>query len=109
MRVFARTTPTPEEVTPVVLGAGPMITLGVRGSATLRRPREFSRHPVRRTRPDFISITGVSLHAVTSYHVLTSPGSGAVARAVMKLTCSAISNPGSQGGEKPMSLAPELR
>jgi len=28
---------------------------------------------------------------------------------VMKLTCSAISNPGRQGGEKPMSLAPEVR
>jgi hypothetical protein len=109
MRVFARTTPTPEEITPVELGARAMITLGVRGSVALSRPRELSPHPVRRTSPDFPPITGVSLRAVTGTHLRTSPGSGAVARGVMKLTCSAISNPGSQGGEKAMSLAPELR
>jgi hypothetical protein len=109
MRVIVRTTPTPDSTTPVALGAAAVITLGTGGTGTLRRPRELSRHPVRRTGLVFRSITGVSLHAVTSSHDQTSPGSGAVARAVMKLTCSAISNPGPQGGEKPMSLAPELR
>ncbi|GAA4546172.1 hypothetical protein GCM10023192_60170 [Amycolatopsis samaneae] len=88
---------------------GGVVTLGFPGAEALRRPRENESRERRRNREDFAVITPASLRAVTGSHPSTSPGSGAVVTAVMKLTCSAISNPRRQGGDQPMSLAPEVR
>lgn len=95
--------------TGVAAGFPEAVTLGNVLFQALRRPREISAAGLRRSGRFFWRSTGDPLHRVTSSHVVISPGSGAVALAVMKLTCSAISNPGRQGGEKPMSLAPEVR
>ena len=85
------------------------VTLGVDRIAPLRRPCECERHGPRATSGSFVLFTPASLRGVTESHLLTSPGSGAVVTGVRKLTCSAISNPRRQGGDEPMSLAPEVR
>jgi hypothetical protein len=99
----------PKHSTPVEGVTPAAITLRIDGTFSLRRPRETPGHPVRRTGRDFPQFTGNSLRAVTNSHRMTSPVPGAVALAVMELTCCPISIPGQQGGEKPMSLAPEAR
>jgi hypothetical protein len=91
MKVFIGSTPMPVGTTPVAAGPGAVITLGIGGTYSLRRPRENSCHPMRRTDRFFHDLTSLSLHGVTRSHRMTSPVSGAVAPAVRKLTCSAIS------------------
>ena len=83
------------------------VTLGFRGPGPLGRPRETERRALGRPVRDFALGTGVSLRGVTGSQGGISPGSGAVASGVMKLTCTAISNSRRQGGMQPMSLAPE--
>jgi hypothetical protein len=107
MRVRREITPAAEHPTEVAAVVGRALTLGLRGPGPLRRPREIERRALGRPVRDFAIGTGVSLRAVTGYQSGTSPGSGAVASGVMKLTCTAISNSRRQGGMQPMSLAPE--
>lgn len=75
----------------------------------MRRPCDSTATAARPTSGCFAVPTSRSLRGVTESHPLTSPGSGAVVTGVRKLTCSAISNPRRQGGDEPMSLAPEVR
>ncbi|EFL10726.1 predicted protein [Streptomyces sp. AA4] len=109
MRVRAGITPEPgqfAEVAAVLTGA---VTLGVRGAAGLSRPRETWAHALGLPSGGSGLRTHDSLRAVTGSRIVTSPGSGAVADGVMKLTCSAISKTRRQGGVQPMSLAPAAR
>lgn len=112
MRELEENTPTARHSTGVAadsLGAGVLGTLRIFLSEGLRRPRE-NKSRGRRPAGRIVALAArSSSRAVTRSHVLISPGSGAVARGVMQLTCSAISNPGRQGGDQPMSLAPEPR
>jgi hypothetical protein len=85
------------------------VTLGVHQSAAMRRPCETELRGPRPTSGWFLVFIPRSLRGVTESHSSTSPGSGAVVTGVRKLTCSAISNPRRQGGDEPMSLAPEVR
>ena len=85
------------------------VTLGVHQPEVMRRPCETGFHRARPTSGSFLVFTLRSLRGVTESHSSTSPGSGAVVTGVRKLTCSAISNPRRQGGDEPMSLAPEVR
>jgi hypothetical protein len=85
------------------------VTLGVHLEEAMRRPCENTLRAPRPTSGCFLVFIPRSLRGVTESHSSTSPGSGAVATGVRKLTCSAISNPRRQGGDEPMSLAPEVR
>ncbi|GAA3572367.1 hypothetical protein GCM10022222_65690 [Amycolatopsis ultiminotia] len=109
MRVRYGITPPAAHSTGVAAAAEGAVTLGVRGYPALRRPRETPVGALHRPGVDFGACTGVSLRAVTGSRSVTSPGSGAVADGVMKLTCSAIRQTRRQGGVQPMSLAPEAR
>lgn len=109
MRVRLGITRAAEHSTGVAAVARRAVTLGFRAPAPLRRKRENAVIAFGRQGRDFGLHTGVSLRAVMGSRIVTSPGPGAVASGVMKLTCSAISNPRRQGGVQPMSLAPEAR
>ncbi len=85
------------------------VTLGFRQDKPLRRPCESELPGPRATSGCFLVFIPASLRGVTESYPVTSPGSGAVVTGVRKLTCSAISYPRRQGGEEPMSLAPEVR
>src|SRR2546423_11318846 len=98
MRVSITTTRLPHHSTGVAAAAGVAVTLGVHQSAAMRRPCETELCGPRPTSGCFLLFTLRSLRGVTESHLLTSPGSGAVATGVRKLTCSAISNPRRQGG-----------
>jgi hypothetical protein len=99
----------PRHSTPVAAAPDGFVTLGFRQSKALRRPCESEQPGPRATSGCFLVFTRASLRGVTESYPVTSPGSGAVVTGVRKLTCSAISNPRRQGGEEPMSLAPEVR
>jgi hypothetical protein len=99
----------PRHSTPVDAVTPAAITLRIDGAFSLRRPRETSGPPVRRAGRDFPRFNGNSLRAVTNSHRMASAAPGAVALAVMELTCCPISISGQQGGERPMSLAPVVR
>jgi len=109
MRVSITNTRPPRHSTGVADAADVAVTLGVHQPAALRRPCEPAAIAPRPTSGSFLVFTLRSLRGVTESHSSTSPGSGAVATGVRKLTCSAISNPRRQGGDEPMSLAPEVR
>jgi hypothetical protein len=91
MKAFTGRTPPPGRSTLVAARRGVVITLATGGTVPLRLPREKSGLPLRRTDGYFTVPAGDSLRAVTGSHWMTSPVSGAVARGVMELTCSAIS------------------
>lgn len=109
MRVSITTTRPPRHSTGVADAADLAVTLGVHQPAAMRRPCDSAVAALRPTSGCFLVFTPRSLRGVTESHSSTSPGSGAVAPGVRKLTCSAISNPRRQGGDEPMSLAPEVR
>jgi hypothetical protein len=109
MRVSITITRPPHHSTGVAAAADGAVTLGVHQSAAMRRPCESTTTAARPTSGCFVVPIPRSLRGVTESHPLTSPGSGAVVTGVRKLTCSAISNPRRQGGDEPMSLAPEVR
>ncbi|GAB3133588.1 hypothetical protein GCM10027258_03010 [Amycolatopsis stemonae] len=109
MRVSIKTTRPPRHSTGVAAAVGGAVTLGVQRGAAMRRPCESAVFAPRPTSGCFLVFTLRSLRGVTESHSSTSPGSGAVVTGVRKLTCSAISNPRRQGGDEPMSLAPEVR
>ncbi|MBN9747425.1 hypothetical protein DMP23_41085 [Amycolatopsis sp. A1MSW2902] len=109
MRVEAGITPATGQSTEVAAVLQGPVTLGVRGAALLSRPRETWARALGLPSGGSGLRTHDSLRPVTSSRIVTSPGSGAVADGVMKLTCSAISNTRRQGGVQPMSLAPAAR
>ena len=109
MRAKAGITPATGQSTEVAAVPGGPVTLGVRGAAGLRRPRETRARALGLPSGDFGLRTHDSLRPVTGSRIVTSPGSGAVADGVMKLTCSAISKTRRQGGVQPMSLVPVAR
>lgn len=109
MRAKAGITPVTGQSTEVAAVSGGLVTLGVRGTAGLRRPRENQVCAIGLPSGGSRPRTHDSLRPVTGSRIVTSPGSGAVADGVMKLTCSAISNTRRQGGVQPMSLAPAAR
>jgi len=109
MRVSITTPRPPHHSTGVAAVRDRAVTLGVHRQAAMRRPCESTATAPRPTSGCFAVPTSRSLRGVTESHPLTSPGSGAVVTGVRKLTCSAISNPRRQGGDEPMSLAPEVR
>lgn len=109
MRVSIKTTWPPHHSTGVAAAGNLAVTLGVHQRAAMRRPCDVTLRNERPTSGCFPVFTLRSLRGVTESHSSTSPGSGAVATGVRKLTCSAISNPRRQGGDEPMSLAPEVR
>lgn len=109
MRVSITITRPPHHSTGVAAAGDRAVTLGVHQQAAVRRPCESTVTAPRPTSGCFVVPTPRSLRGVTGSHPLTSPGSGAVVTGVRKLTCSAISNPRRQGGDEPMSLAPEVR
>ena len=109
MREQTRLARPPRHSTGVAAALDSFVTLGFRQSKALRRPCESELPGLRATSGCFLVFTRASLRGVTESYPVTSPGSGAVVTGVRKLTCSAISNPRSQGGEEPMSLAPEVR
>ena len=109
MRVPITITRPPHHSTGVAAVPNRAVTLGAHLRAAMRRPCEGTAIAPRPTSGCFLMPTPRSLRGVTESHPLTSPGSGAVVTGVRKLTCSAISNPRRQGGDEPMSLAPEVR
>ncbi len=109
MRVEAGITPGAGQSTEVAAVPDGAVTLGVRGVAGLSRTRETWARALGRPGGGSGQRTHDSLRAVTSSRIVTSPGSGAVADGVMKLTCSAISKTRRQGGVQPMSLVPAAR
>ncbi len=109
MRVEAGITPATGQSTEVAAVLRGPVTLGVRGAALLSRPRETWARALGLPSGGSGLRTHDSLRPVTGSRIVTSPGSGAVADGVMKLTCSAISNTRRQGGVQPMSLAPAAR
>ncbi|GLY34914.1 hypothetical protein Amsp01_009380 [Amycolatopsis sp. NBRC 101858] len=109
MRVSIINTRPPRHSTGVADAVDVAVTLGVHQPVVMRRPCEPTADAARPTSGSFLVFTLRSLRGVTESHSSTSPGSGAVATGVRKLTCSAISNPRRQGGDEPMSLAPEVR
>lgn len=109
MRVSIKATRVPNHSTGVVAVPDKAVTLGVRAGGVVRRPCDATATGARPTSGCFLVFTPRSLRGVTESHSPTSPGSGAVVTGVRKLTCSAISNPRRQGGDEPMSLAPEVR
>ncbi len=109
MRVSIKATRVPNHSTGVVAVPDKAVTLGVRAAGAMRRPCDATATGERPTSGCFLVFTPRSLRGVTESHSPTSPGSGAVVTGVRKLTCSAISNPRRQGGDEPMSLAPEVR
>lgn len=109
MRVSIKTTQLPHHSTGVAAAGDLAVTLGVHQQVAMRRPCESAETAPRPTSGCFLVFIPRSLRGVTESHSPTSPGSGAVVTGVRKLTCSAISNPRRQGGDEPMSLAPEVR
>lgn len=109
MRIKAGITPATGQFAKVAAVLGGPVTLGVRGAVRLSRPRETWARALGLPGGGFGLRTHDSLRPVTSSRIVTSPGSGAVADGVMKLTCTAISKTRRQGGVQPMSLAPAAR
>ncbi len=109
MRIKAGITPAAGQSTEVAAVLRGPVTLGVRGVAGLSRPRETWARALGLPGGGSGLRTHDSLRPVTGSRIVTSPGSGAVADGVMKLTCTAISNTRRQGGVQPMSLAPAAR
>ncbi|GAB3484996.1 hypothetical protein GCM10027521_26150 [Amycolatopsis cihanbeyliensis] len=81
------------------------VTLRFRAVPANGCQRERRTAALLRTRGAVGAVVDLPVRTVTSFHRATSPASGAVLPGGSGLTCSAISIPGKQGGEKRMSLA----